>query len=486
MTEPVPVDQPVRRRRRWPIVVTVLVVVIAATAGTIWIARDDAPRVVRSTEPAPPQPDLHWVLGAVPEDWVEFAAGDSYPGEFAFSWLLDGSYQTAMYGTEDDPSAPAMILAVGDRLNADGMSGYATREMTRWSDGDSTGICGTGPTGIRVCMVETDGTTVQSHSAGLSPEDVQAALMTLQVRDGMPEVDVAALPAGVQHLGSWRNVMPQPVGISDGHSAVSVVQYKAQDGQFAILTVGRDDEQDLASAFDLGLTKGVTVDGITYFRVLSESGEVEWVVWRQDGLAFQLMVHATETDGLALARGVRPAETDEWAAAVTATLPQFSPGTPASTTPQPPMPTMAPPPPSVTDVPVTLTAVERSGAGGIEISSTAPDGVPLTFLYGPDSIAVGVDGQFQTYGLDGGLPQRLEAARSTESWGAYIVTSDPRVWALRLTRANGERYTGELVPFPGRDDLRVAAIVVPVNEFVGADLVDEFGKVLDELGLPAE
>lgn len=310
--------------------------------------------------------------------------------------------------------------------------------------------------------------------------------MTLQVRDGIPELDLAGLPAGMTLLDARRNGMPTAVG-EQGDAVVSGLQYHGPDDAMALLTVGRAGEHDIAAAFDLGADEATTVNGVSYFHGTSEAGLIEFVVWQRDGLAFQMMATPDKgVDLITLAASARPATKAEWAAAVAAPRPVFPPSS-ASTlpvtdeaTPQP-----APVPATVRSVPVTVSAVGRLDEGGIIIVTELPDGTaaPITLLRQGDTTSVGIDNAYVTYsGPEDYSSALITFARSDTSWGAYVVTSDTRAATLSVTRANGDRYVAALVPDPVRWDLRVAAIAVPIDEFVGAELTDEFGRELDRIG----
>jgi len=316
------------QRRAWPLVVVALAVFGGVATGVALTRGEDPPRQGRIGSAAAPQPDLHYVLGAAPGSWVASNAGDTIPAESSWAWQLWGDYQTSMYGTTDDPSAPAMILAVGDQVNSGGFAGVGTQtNLTRWTTNGTKGTCLTDGAGVRRCLVDVGGTQVQSHSSGLDGDALQAALETLRVRDGVPELDVAALPPSMTHLGSWTNRMPSVLG-ENGDAIVSRIQYHGPDNALALLAVGRADEHDMATAFDVGADEPIIVNGVTYFHGPSESGLLEFIAWERDEKAFLLIATPDKgVDLIDLATSVRPATRSEWATAVSATRPSF----PAST-----------------------------------------------------------------------------------------------------------------------------------------------------------
>ena len=228
---------------------------------------------------------------------------------------------------------------------------------------------------------------------------------------------------------------------------------------------------------------------MTYFRGVSQSGLIEFIVWQQDGRAFEVLATTGKgVDPIDLARSVRPATGGEWAAATTAVAPDFPRTTPSSVAPDPTTPAMAPQPATVRDVPVTVTATERPGRGGITVQSALPDGshVPITLLRDGETTSVGIEGQFVTFSGGDDDSVTVNAVFGTSSWGAYVLTTDARAAFLRVTRATGDRYVAALVPDPAHPGAFVAAITVPIDEFVGADVVDQFGKKMDAFGLPAD
>ena len=486
-----PTAEAPRRHRRAPALVGAVVAVVAVVGGVLWLRQPDSQDDgVFEGASAAPQPDLHWVLDAPPGDTVAFGASDFYPAVYSLTWTAAGSFRTSMYGAADDPSAPAIVLGIGDELNMDGVAGMgaASTDMRRWTFGDDgTGLCGSDPSGMRRCLLWVDGRVIGAHATGWTDADLQRMLSSVRIDGGTPLLDESALPAGTSLLGTWKNQVPTPDAATDGSEPVSALSYLDRTGRRFVLTTGHAATHDIASAFELGATDATTVDGVTYYS--GDLGPLAYrtVVWERDGRTFVLgAIGAPDDDLIALARGVRPASADEWAAAVSATPPAVDQMPAAPTTVAPPTTAaFAPAPATVTDVPVTVTAVDGEDGGGLVLTAALPDGsaTPLTLFVVPGGQVPVLDGIADPYGLDDAGRPVVMAARSDTSWAAFVVTTEPSARQLRVTRSNGDRYVADLVPYPGQDGTWVAAIVVPRDEIVGAELVDEFGNRLDAFGL---
>jgi hypothetical protein len=393
-----------------------------------------------------------------------------------------------VYGTADDPTKPTLLLGVGVELNSPDNTRFGTADMRRIEVNGVVGLCGTGDFDVQRCLVTKDGRHVQSHSRGFTDDQLATALGALTIDHGVPTVPVSALPNGTAVLRSWHNQAPG--GLSAVHEGAvgAAVSFSGTDGK-AVLTVGHADQQELALAFEPGEPIAHEVGGITYYVAEVVPDIIRIVTWENDGLAFQMFVTgAADTDVVHLARSVRPATADEWAATLTVVppRPQLPPQEQVSETTWPSPVTDGPDASSIVDVTIETRVEVLPDGGGLVLHSALPGerDVPLTVLQTDDNLATSLDGdQFSVTGIAGATLPLLATAESAKWSGTYVLTPDARAATMQVVRANGDRYVVELVPVPGSGGLRAAYVSVPAGERWNAETLDQFGTPLDLIGM---
>ncbi len=485
-------DEVVPRRRPrqvWWLAVLGIVGVVAGAAGFAWSRRSDDPGYLGVARPAGPQPDLRWTLDQMPAGWTAFGAAEMVPPGFTFSWTTMGSFRMTAYGTTDDPLAPTIVLGVGGDLNEGGAMAAASKQVSRIDANGVVGSCGTEEFGWQRCLVAKGDRSVQTHSRGMTDDELRAVLSTLHVVDGAPAVDVGSLPVGMSSLGSWRNEVPSAISAVHDGAVVAFIAFGGTDGKVG-LQVGHAADQQLAFAFETRALHATEVDGVTYYEGEIVDSLLRTLNWEHDGFAFELNVFGvTDFDLIDIARGLRPASAAEWAAAVTATpiaMERQDQSTTSSgpTTTEPPIVELAAD--DIVDTQVTATASLLPEGGGLVVHAPVPGmaDVPFTLLPLPQgySTALG-DGDYTLSGYDGDGAYRLWGIGNDRFDGAYVYTTDMVSTTLRVIRTSGERYNVDLVDVPGDPGRRVAYIAVPLGELWGADVIDTFGKVLDRFGL---
>lgn len=481
-----------RRRPRWVVWTSVVAVVgvLAGVGAALWSRRDDDPGYLGIPIAAGPQPDLRWTLDPMPAGWTAFGAAEMVQPGFSFSWSAMGSFWMSAYGTSDDPLAPTIVLGIGDELNAQGPMSTATVDMRRFESDGVVGVCGTEEFGWRRCMVTKDSLQVQSHSRGLTDDELRTALASVRSVGGAPVVAENDLPDGLSSLGSWHNQVPSTICAVHEGAVAATVGFGGTSGKVG-LQVGRADEQELAFGFETRDLHARVVDGVTYYEGIYLADYLRTLVWERDGLAFEFTaVGQVDVDLVQLAQTLRPASSDEWDAAISAAATQISRSQESTTTTEsaPTTSTIdAPSAASIVDVPVQVTAELLPEGGGLVVHAAAPGGgdVPFTLLETSDGFSTALgDGTFTVTGFPGGVPDQLDLVRDDRWVAGYIVTSDRRAVSLRLVRTSGERYVVDLVDVPGDPGRRMAYMVVPAGEFWSVDVIDEFGVVLDLIGKP--
>jgi hypothetical protein len=261
------------------------------------------------TEKVEVSPELRYAIGA-PSDGL------------ALTWVADGlenwsmfeflgnfpDYSMALYGTSDDPAAPAILIGRDKGVGAVSFGGSDPSE--------EHGVgCSTDQVDTLRCSVSVGHELlVMSHSHGLERAEVQAMLGALTTVGGNPRIPEAVLPDGM-HLLKTRS-QARDGSINNPHAGGlhgATAGYTGTGERRISLVVGRADEQELSEVTLLPFTRR-TVDGTAYF--VASKFTLTWVVWQQDGRAFYLLAQKIDADtALAMAHSVRPATITEWTAA---------------------------------------------------------------------------------------------------------------------------------------------------------------------------
>lgn len=477
------------RRRLWVFAPILLSLAALVVAGVLLTRDDDDPGYQGLPVELPPQPDLHWTMDPMPDGWVAAGGVDAVPQGYVLDRVLTGNFDMTAYGTSDDPTKPALVLAVGDEMiAAEGDLRSGATEVREVDVNGVVGLCAVGGFSVQRCLVTKDGTKVESRSRGFTVDELLAALGAITLDFDAPTIPVAALPSGVSMLAKWHNQAPGALSAVHEGAVGAWASFGGADGK-ASLTVGRDDQQELALAFEQGELSARELDGITYYEGVYMPDVLRIVSWEHEGFAFQMVVTgASEIDLVQLARAVRPATADEWATAVTATAPPLDlhGQDPASDTTFPPPVTEGPDAASIFEVRVTTRVDVLADGGGLVLHTALPGGpdVPLRVVKTDDTLAVSLDDQpFVVTEIAGATLPLLDTVQTAKWSGTYVLTSDARAATLRVQRANGDRYAVDLVPVPDGGGLKAAYVSVPAGERWNAEVVDQFDVRLDFLGL---
>jgi len=260
-------------------------------------------------------PDLHWVIGAPQPGLAIDGVHDSLKDWTMFEYIGDETrYRMALYGTQDDPSAPSILIGVH--------FGMGTLEVSGADPGNDHGVgCSTDQVGTQRCTLSLDhGTVLESHSRGLTRAEISTVMRSAMMVGGNPRLPTKVLPAGMHLLKVRSELSDGPISAPyvGGLHGATIGYLGAGDGQHAphvSLTVTPAEEQDLAEVTLVPFTRR-SVDGVDYFVYAATTVPLTWVTWQHDGKDFYLLcVRVTLEDALSMARSVRLATPAEWAAA---------------------------------------------------------------------------------------------------------------------------------------------------------------------------
>jgi hypothetical protein len=259
-------------------------------------------------------PDLHWVIGAPPPGLATDGLYDSLKNWTMFEYIGDETrYRMALYGTQDDPSSPSILLGVH--------FGMGSLEISGADPGNDHGVgCSTDQVGTQRCTLSLDhGTVLESHSHGLTRPEISTLMRSATMVGGNPRLPSKVLPAGMRLLKVRSELSDGPISAPyvGGLHGATIGYLGAGDSQHAphvSLTVTPAAEQDLAEVTLVPFTRR-SVDGVDYFVYAAPTVPLTWVTWQHDGKDFYMVcVRVTLEDALSMARSVRLATPAEWAA----------------------------------------------------------------------------------------------------------------------------------------------------------------------------
>ena len=319
MSELPPAPSPRPRRTRW-VLLGVVAALWAGAVGAVIVAtrRDDAEAAGSFTPSTHADlTQLQYVIGDLPEGFRQLdavgadeAVAPTPPDDAVW---MGWSY----YGTSDDPSAPHIMVTAGDEALAPDFEhlGQTSGVVESKVDGRRA-ACGNwvmaaeadaGPEQVW-CYIDAEPQMVWVQTERIGLEATVAMLQGLQFDGDLPRLDPTVLPADVALL-SADTADAAPV------YATAVAQYQGPCGPRLRLEIAWDDEQELAmtslassewSVVEIGDATGYFTDG---------ASATQQLVWEADGRSFTLSaITAGEVDLVALARSVRMASAEEWAA----------------------------------------------------------------------------------------------------------------------------------------------------------------------------
>lgn len=483
-----------RPARGWLRPALLVAVAAAVLVGLVLVAkRNDEPAV--DHDPS----GLRYLVGDLQGNWEAAQLKD------AGISTAPGTYQgrLTLYGTAGDPSAPVIQLSWSDPVVESKQFDLElilriTSNRRAFAVGDSAAGCGLLPDESLWCGVELPEGLVQVRARQVPFEDVEVALQTLRITDDSPRVDPASLPSSVTFVTAGdANVVSAAASGNPDSAEVSRVGHLGLQGARMTLVVGWADRQEIAfGAVGNKFQRIPLGDGFAYWAPAAWDTGLAQLLWVRDGRLFSLRADGVEIgSALELAASVRPASNAEWFAKPELVVP--SSGGDA--------------------VPVTAgadtTAVAPTESGDVDPLSLPPAtlapgavivDVPVTQLMGattPDDADFSVqlpDGTFGTVSiaLVGNLVLQRQGEMGTRyllptlagpavqylgndgDSGAYMVTTDASVRQLRVTRSNGERYVMDFVQMPAHPGVFIAAVPLPANTLIHADVIDVAGRVL--------
>ena len=495
---PVVPQRRVATGRTIAIAVAVLALIVG---GLIVIGNRDG-----DSEPAGPNDDLHWVIDDLPDGYqlVDVSGpgtGNGQPAEGTSSIVT-------VFGTSDAPLGPVFETFAGNGLTeqpAEAGAFGATSFDEHTVDGVDV-VLATSGTGKRLAWAKLGEGWVSFHSAAMSDEELlSVAGHALLQPDLTVQIDGAYLPEGVTRLagGPIPLVIPAWWAGYDAQGTVPgtiTVNYAVPSGTAGPLSLAVSREVGGQMAYLAMSTSDLTdtvVDGVHVWLVpAAREGSPRYAAWVRDGHFF-LLASVDDLDLAALAASVRYAGWSEWSDLVAGNASDGGPGVtelPSGTVDDDdgqdappetdPPPTDPPAGTQVRDIDLDWT-ISDAGPHEATLTTSLPDGtrssLRVTIVGGGVSVGSADLGSI-SYNWSVTDPDRLE----WQGIGAIAFTRDPAATQLRVRRANGDRYTMDLVSLSGVPDTKFAALTLRHNDFVSADLLDADGDVLQhfESGSP--
>lgn len=475
MSELPPAPSPRPRRTRW-ILLGVVAAIWAGAAGAVIVAtrRDDAAAAgsfTPSTHAGLTQ--LRYVIGDLPEGYSSRMAVSAESAVPPSTEDVPLSAPSAAYATPDDPSAPRLWVFAGDEALEPGFVylDQTTGVVESQFDGRRA-ACGNfealadldvGPEQVW-CYVDAEPEMVMLRSEGLDIEDTVAMLQGLQFEGDSPRLDPAVLPEGMQLIDAYGAAGPDQY-------ATSLVRYSGPCTSNLSLVIAWDDEMDLATA-RLGSREWTIVDIAGEPGYFSAAGTL---VWEADGRAFQLTAMSDgEVDLVAIARSVRAASPEEWAAL---SVQQPAPTLPALS------------PSAVADTVDALQATEEIGNSGgtVQMQSALGDSGVATVAWDDDRAIVTTANGEEIWACAVPMEVRIVPIDSEIVDGelrahgamATVIGHGPRY--LDVTSTDGTVVRTELVHVPGSTDAHIALVELPDGLVAAAQVTDTLGKVMRTL-----
>jgi hypothetical protein len=333
------------------------------------------------------------------------------------------------------------------------------------------------------------------QAMGLSDDQLMDVAAHLQVgADRSVHVTPEHLPDGVTALVSGTTAEVAPAwwaGVAAQGNVPDTISIAYRQGSTTgvgvTLSVSRSVAGQMAFvALSSADPTPVEVDGISVWLLMTKQGESNVAAWQRDGQFFVL--NASEPGALdlaAIAASVRHASAAEWSSlpSATGTQPERTTSTeqPSGTVLTAVDETTATVASVVVsdeirDIALDWTITDRQPHQAT-LETTLPDGsqsrIDVTIV--GDSISLGADAMgYMTFPWADDAETKLEF----QGIGAVAVTHDMTATRLRVQRANGDRYTVDLVTLTGEPTTKFAVLTVPYNEFVSSDLLDAAGNVI--------
>jgi hypothetical protein len=462
-----------RTPRRWVARVVVLAVVAAIVVGLIAIGtnRNES---IGNNDPT----RLHWLLRDLPSGWKPtdvFDSATSPPHQ------IPDVFASNVYATDDAPLGPILtVQGTTDTTAGIAIGSYSGDAISYEEfklDGKRAAFA-TLPNGGRGLYVEINSAWVYLASRNIS-DDVLRQLAATLAPDATGHFDVgeSALPAGLHKVVSMT--VPQrdlvSIGYSSAASPTGVLLLAIAPAAQALVGVPQlsFDFQPASIGDFSGFLGSSTSDNTT-------PPITAWIVlWRRDGLDFELSGQGISRDQILAAAGsASRASPDEWTGLLASQA--FGPGdtAPAAT--------------SRAEVPTETASTIAGGPRDVAITAKVDDvttneeqwsgvlptgeawSVKITRVYDRMDLRYDIDGNVASvFGTSTDPP----TGTSVVCCNPMAITNNPNAASLRVLRSNGDRYTIPLHELPGSGGVRVAVIALPDN--VLAELIDANGNVLE-------